>query len=380
MINFNIKSRNQLLMNSRLPEQEKFILKELQYEFESEFGPENYILIPSSGSSQKAGQSVKLIALKITSVLNSANRVNNYLKATDADNWGLVLPEFHVAGLGILARAYLLQSRVFRLDVKSPDFVLQIEKNKISFLSMVPAQIYDLVANQVKGPPNLKKVFVGGGFLNSELKKKVIELGWPVAEAYGMTETSSMIAVRENSEEWFKLMDNVDVKVENELLNIHCDSLLTAAIQQTEKRPSIKFYENLAWFSTDDHAEIKASQQHVYLKILGRKSDYVKILGEGVSLLELRSLLAFMMTELSLKHEQVELVSIEDERAENRLVLVFEEVLSEADRKKIVTLFNERCRPYEKVLSTFVLEKIPRTELGKLKTEELKSIIKKIIK
>lgn len=375
MISFNSKSKNQLLVNPKITEEEKATLIELQHEFEREFGPDDYVLVPSSGSSRKATQSVKLIALKISSVLNSANRVNLYIKATEQDHWGLVLPEFHVAGLGVFARAYLTQAKVVKLDWNMATITKQIEDNNIRYISMVPTQIFDLVEAQISAPVRLKKVFVGGGFLTADLKEKAEKLSWPLAETYGMTETSSMIAVKEKGDEWFRLMDNVDVKVENSLLHLHCDSLLTATVQKNDKKIEIQYYDNGSWYPTEDQVELKTYQSNIYLKPIGRRGDYVKVLGEGVSLSELRSQLVEIASQLQVKFSQIEITAIPDERKENELLLVFEESVSEAMRLKIQSIFNQKCRPYEKIHKIFILRQIPRTDLGKLKSDELNRII-----
>lgn len=358
-----------------MSEAERMLLQELQNEFESEFGPDDYILVPSSGSSQKFNQSVKLVALRIASVLNSANRVNHYLEATEDDNWGLALPDFHVAGLGVLARAYLMQSKVVRLEWDLRALTQKIAKNKISYISFVPTQMYDLVTAGIQSPACVKKVFVGGGVLSPDIRKRAFELGWPLAETYGMTETSSMVAVREKDQEWFQLMNNVDVKVEESLLYLHCDSMLTATVQKNDKKIQIKYFDAKSWYATEDQVELKTFRNNIYLKLLGRKSDYIKILGEGVSLTELRSQLHDLASHLQLNYRQLDVVSIEDARAENQLVLIFESQVPEALRSKILNAYNSQCRAYEKITKTFVLEQIPRTDLGKLKSEELKRII-----
>ena len=112
----------------------------------------------SSGTSQSQNESAKLIALKVEAVLNSARRVNQYLQAKSDENWGLALPSFHVAGLGIWGRAFLAGSIVFELDWQPSKIHSQLLQNHISYLSLVPAQIFDLLQAQVRAPAVLKKV------------------------------------------------------------------------------------------------------------------------------------------------------------------------------------------------------------------------------
>jgi O-succinylbenzoic acid--CoA ligase len=373
MIRFDDR-KNQLLVNPRLSEEEKSVFANLKNEFEKTFGAENYFLVPSSGSSKQAGQSVKLIALSYDSVLNSARRVNYYLNATEKDSWGLCLPEFHVAGLGVVSRAHLSGSEVRKIQFDIKNFSGSLFLTQVSFLSLVPAQIYDLVQAKVQGPVTLKKVFVGGGFLGSGLRLKAEELGWPVVETYGMTETASMIAVREQGQKKFRVMDGVKVAVNDGKLSISCDSLATATVQTTGQ--VIDVVPLGEWYRTEDEARIENTESGTFLEVQGRKSDYIKISGEGVSLAELRDLLQEIAVTEALGSGQVELIALEDERSGYRIAIVFEEAVSEEIRQNITEKYNFRCRPYEKVYRTIVLRQIPRTELGKLKLEELKHIIK----
>ena len=365
--------KNQLMINPRLSEEEKQSLQELQLEFEKQFGTENYFLVPSSGSSKGVHQSIKLIALSSESILNSAKRVNLFLQATAADSWGLCLPEFHVAGLGVLARAYLSGSKVSKFVFDAVSLPMIIENNKINFLSLVPAQIYDLVQANVAAPANLKKVFVGGGILARSLREAAEKLNWPVVETYGMTESGSMIATRSQGEIFFKVLENVSVKTEADALMIKCNSLLTAVIQKIGLKISLIKFEKDDWYKTEDAVIVHEGPS---LELLGRKSDYVKILGEGVSLAELRERLQVLALRAGILQNSVELIAVDDPRAGALIAIVFEASVADKDQSLVIEQFNSACRPYEKIVRSFVLRHIPRTDLGKLKSEELKSIIK----
>lgn len=366
-------------MNPKLSEQELQVILELKAEFEKEFGAYDYVLVPSSGSSKKIGQSIKLVALQVSRVLNSANRVNHYLKATDQDHWGLVLPEFHVAGLGVLARAYLMQSKVFKFDWSAQNLVQSLEKNKISYLSLVPAQVFDLIQLEVKAPSGLKTVFVGGGALTSEQRKQFVSLGWPIVETYGMTETSSMIAVREKDNDLFHLLNNVYVRAEEKKLSVRCDSLLTATIQKIDNKIEIKYFDENSWYESEDQVDLINMNSEVYLKFLGRDQDYLKILGEGVSLAELRSLLSTVVMSYKLPVLSFEVVDLADARAGARLFLAVEKNINSDLVDKVLQDFNRQCRAYEKFKQAVIVDQIPRTELGKLKFENLKALVVELL-
>ena len=374
MIKFAADSPNQLLVNPKLSQSEKNILNELKQEFEIKFGGCGYFLIASSGSSQKNSASVKLIALRVEKVLNSALRFNDFFQAGDQDHWGLVLPGFHVAGLGVRARAFLSAAKVFVRAWEPDQLELWVTENQIRYISMVPTQIFDLVQKKIKAPAALKKVFVGASTLSEDLRKQAIVLNWPLIETYGMTETSSMIAVKDA--ELFQILPGVDVKTYEELLSVKCNSLLTAAIHKQDEKIEIKTFAEKSWFQTQDRVELIHNGETVYLKFLGRAGDFIKILGEGVSLMELRNQLAKLISVNKLEIPNYELLAFDDARAGSKLVLVVENPVNKVRGGELIGLFNGLCRPYERIQHCIVVGQIPRTDLGKLKAEEIKRIIR----
>lgn len=370
------ESKNILLFNPRSAQAEQDVFKELKVEFEKKYGAEGYFLIPSSGSAKKQNESVKLIALSRQALFNSAIRFNSYFQADKKMNWGLVLPEFHVGGLSVLMRAQLAEAQVFRTEWQIKDIFSWLQMHEIHFLSIVPTQVYDLVQHQIAATSHIKKVFVGGAALDAELKKKALQLGWPIIETYGMTETASMIAVSEDKD--FLLLPGVQCEIENELLKIKCDSLMTTAIQKKEQ--SFVFFDLSpdGWLRTQDKAEIFQKNNKVFIKILGRQSDFIKINGEGVSLTRLKDILNQSATLSSIQIFQIELLPVVDSRAGNILCLAVENAVSKSLIKTLVDQFNEKVMPFERIKQIKYINQIPRTDLGKVSTELLKSELQKV--
>ena len=378
MISFNLNSANQILVNPKISADEKSVLIALKNEFEIQAGKLGFFLLTSSGSSQNNNTSVKLIALSIEKVLNSARRFNQYFKASENDHWGLVLPDFHVAGLGIRARAFLADAQVFVKEWETDNFTTWIQENKIHFISLVPAQVFDLVQKKIIAPVAVKKIFVGAGSLNFELRNQALKLNWPIVETYGMTETASMIAVKEA--EFFQVLPGVEVKIDLDLLSIKCDSLLTAKIQKVANQIEVKKIHENSWYLTEDRVELFMGTNEIFLKFLGRKTDYIKILGEGVSLSEIRSKLSELVLLKGINFTEFELLALEDTRAGYKLVLAVENTVNKPKASELMEFYNRACRPYEKILQCVVVRQIPRTELGKLKSDELKRIVTEELK
>ncbi len=365
---FSQGSKNQLLINPKLSSEEKSIFWELKQHFEKTYPSENFFLIASSGSSKNANESTKLFALRVDSVLSSAERFNHFFQADSHCRWGIVLPTYHIAGLSILARANKAQAPYFCTEWNPHSIAPWLEQNQISFLSLVPAQVFDLVQRQVKSNEFLKKVFVGAGRMSESLRNDFVKLGWPLVETYGMTETCSMIAVKEN-DDYFKVLPGIQLRIEDELLQIKCSSTAHSSIQKRDGRIEVRLLED--WIKTDDRVILFEDK----LKFLGRSTDYLKISGEGVSLLELRDQLETILSGLKIKGTSVYLQALEDARCENILVLVVDKSLASESVKTIVTEFNQIVRPYEKIRQVVQLNEIPITELGKIKKQELKILV-----
>lgn len=361
---------NQLLVNPKISDEEKKVFERLRMHFENEFGENGFIFVPSSGSSQGADESAKLIALTRDAIANSADRFNRYFQATSQDSWGLVLPTFHVAGLSVLARANLVRARVFSSDWNPETLSGWVSKNQIAFLSVVPTQVHDLVQRQVKAPVSLKKVFVGGGALTEHLRDHFIKLGWPLVETYGMTETCSMIAIKEGSS-LFKVMPGIEVYVEDGLLRVKCNSSAHSSIQMKNGKIDIVHFE-AGWIRTEDQVKLEEKGKELFMQFLGRASDYVKVFGEGVSLIELRLKLDKIALEFLLKPQQRYLLALPDARQENAIALVIESSVESELADRLVQRFNQVVRGYERIHKIVKVDQIPYSDLGKVKASELK--------
>ncbi len=356
---FSAGAKNQLLINPRLSDVERNSIIELQNEFEKKFGGTDYFLVPSSGSSKKFDESVKLICLHRDAVLNSARRFNSYFTAGPENHWGLVLPKFHVAGLGTYARAHLSGAKVFENETEP----------LINFISMVPAQVFDLVSKKKKPWPALKKVLVGAGWLNSEIKSQAITFGWPLFETYGMTETASMVAIKQN--DVLTALPGVDFETENKYLKIKCNSLLTAIIQKKQNGIQISQPVKEGFYLSEDLAEVSGDQ----LILKGRATEFIKILGEGVSIAELKEIFEVLAIKRSIPAIRAVLLPVEQKRRGYDLILAVEKSVDSETIKQVVQEFNQKVRPYEKIQRTVAVQRIPHSELGKIKTQELKELV-----
>src|SRR5690242_12710153 len=91
-----------VLLNPRMPSDEETRLRSLVIDLPG------HLWLATSGTTGV----LKLAALSKRAMLASAAAVNRHLASDANDLWCCVLPEFHVGGQGIFARAFLSGARV----------------------------------------------------------------------------------------------------------------------------------------------------------------------------------------------------------------------------------------------------------------------------
>jgi hypothetical protein len=174
---------------------------------------------------------------------------------------------------------------------------------------------------------------------------------------------------------FYKLLPGVDIQIVSDLLSIKCNSLFTASLQKRANQIKFRIQDPNSWFQTEDRAESIETNKGCVLKILERDTEYIKILGMGVSLKERRDQFLSLLLIKKLWPEHYELLALEDERAGFKLVMVSDDRINLTQNNELINLYNKACQAYERICDCVIVEQIPRTELGKLKTEELKSIV-----
>ena len=121
---------------------------------------------------------------------------NEHIGLEKGDRWLLNLPLYHVGGLAILFRCFLSGATVVLPDEMNPYSVQDLSKSAISHISLVPTQLFRILGETVQtsvSPFALKCALIGGAPLSVQLLRRALELGWPIASTYGLTEMSSQV-------------------------------------------------------------------------------------------------------------------------------------------------------------------------------------------
>lgn len=122
-----------------------------------------------------------------------ASRSRLPLQAGEA--WLACLPLYHIGGMAILYRCAEAGAAVVVHEGFDPQRVWDdLEKYRITHISLVPAMLARLLDMGHDSPPALKVALIGGGPLSAALAQRAREAGWPACASYGMSETCSQVA------------------------------------------------------------------------------------------------------------------------------------------------------------------------------------------
>lgn len=320
----------------------------------------------------------KWVLLEKRALLTSAEAVNHHFAVTATDRWLITLPIHHVGGFSIFARAFLSGSAVVHsLDKWNPvEFVDLVRTECITLTSLVPTQVYDLVQQRLPPPPSLRAIAVGGGGMNPALAESARDLGWPVFQSYGMTETASQIATqslhRPADSTALEVLPIWDLTTDtDQRLTVKGPALaLGYAVPSTSGQWTFDPIDAATGLRTRDHVRLwKGKGERCFLEFQGRDHDWVKILGELVHLPPLQSHLDELAASMGWPRPPV-LIAIPDDRSDHRLVLVTEESQPTPD-DLLLAYHNTLTSPIHRISDTRVIPIVPRSDLGKVRRTEL---------
>jgi len=326
---------------------------------------DGHLLFATSGSTGAR----KWVALSRDALLVSAEVVNRHLGVDSSDRWLLALPTFHVGGMGILARSYTASREVvtYRGKWDARSFHRLSCQEGITLSSMVPTQLVDLVRLGLKAPAPMRAVLIGGGRLDDAVYQHAVDLGWPVVETYGMTETCSQVATANPGSRALTLLPSWQATTdESGRLMLRGESLLSAYIHCEGGAVRISDPKVDGWFLTGDVVEIGDR----VLSVKGRADRCVKILGELVSLDEVERVWMDAVVSAGWEISGLTVVDVDDLRNGSRLVLCLEGAKIPDD---LISSINKHRHPLHRVASVQAMDSFPRSPLGKVLQAELRN-------
>jgi O-succinylbenzoic acid--CoA ligase len=187
------------------------------------------------------------------------------------DRWLCALPLFHVGGLSILTRSAVYGTCAVvheRFDAEAVR--ASLESGEATLVSLVATMVRRLRAAGLTRAPALRAALVGGGPVPRDLLDWGAEVGLPLLETYGLTETCSQIATP-------KLLPGVDVRIaaDGEIL-VRGPMVAPGAIDAD------------GWLHTGDRGRIDFDAR---LYVEGRLKDVIVSGGENVAAAEVEAAL-----------------------------------------------------------------------------------------
>lgn len=151
---------------------------------------DNEIECQSSGST---GIPQKIILPK-SEMIKSAGRTITHFHLSDSSHLHSCISPKYIGGKMMAVRAEECGAKL-TWEVPSNKPLRNYKDGVIDLLAIVPSQMLYILDNKSK-MPEIRHILIGGSPLNSNLRKKICESGFDTWETYGMTETSSHIALR----------------------------------------------------------------------------------------------------------------------------------------------------------------------------------------
>lgn len=146
-------------------------------------------MILTSGSSGTPKAVVHRLANHLASARGSAALI-----PLDGDaGWLLSLPLFHVGGYAIPFRVFLAGASLV-LDDRSQPLKERLERQSITHLSLVPTQLWRLLAQGFDPTrTRLRELLLGGAAIPQPLVRRLMDMGFTPKSSYGLSEMGSQV-------------------------------------------------------------------------------------------------------------------------------------------------------------------------------------------
>lgn len=293
-----------------------------------------YIISKTSGSTGTP----KEIELPKQAMKLSAQMTGEFFELRRGDSALLCLPVGFIAGKMMVVRAAELKLKLYCIEPTSKitlDFT-----EKIDFAPLTPMQ----VENSFEELNKIKILLIGGAPLADSTREKLLKFPTKSFESYGMTETITHIGLKEISEEFFTVLEKIEIRQDER----KCLVIQTPYFEEE--------------IITNDIVEIKNQKR---FKWLGRfdnviNSGGIKLFPEQIE----KKLKPFIESEFII-------TSVPDEKLGQKLILIIEGV-----KNSELNIQNSTLTKFEMPKEIFYLNEFPRTESGKIKRAEVVELIK----
>ena len=218
---------------------------------------------------------------------NLANHVANAIGARhliqleQQDAWLLSLPLFHIGGLAVLNRCALAGATVVLPDNRI-SLAAQLQRDAITHLSLVPAQLVKILAESATSLSPLKALLLGGGAVEPSIITQLDSALAPskihAYTSYGMTEMASQITTGDAGTPGSgQLLPYRELQIRDGVIWVRGDCLFLGYL--TPDGTVTRDCDEQGWFCTQDCGEW---DDEGHLHILGRTDNMFICGGENI--------------------------------------------------------------------------------------------------
>ncbi len=312
----------------------------------------DFVICHTSGSTGEP----KEIKLSKDFMRQSAVRTNNFFGIVSSCRLHTCLDFEYIASKMMAVRADEAKCRLTSEVPTSTPLGDIGEEEEVDLLSVVPAQMEWILDNAQRWK-GIRHILIGGSAIPPMMRRRIALSGFDAWETYGMTETSSHIALRKVGEEDvpFVALDGISVEVNEEgclVVNMPDGMRLV----------------------TNDIASLESPKE---FRILGRADNCVisggiKIMPEDLE----RRLGPFIAFDYCIS-------SIPDKKWGEKLVLVVENPEDSLEENLLKNAIGVRLKQYRKLLDLGVkspkdvvcVPELPKTANGKVDRKKLKNLL-----
>lgn len=232
--------------------------------------------------------------------------------------------------------------------------ISQLANHTLDFTALTPFQLHQSLQT-LQNNPLVKSIIVGGGEISPALEKEVQDLPIDIYATYGMTETSSHIALRRVNGSERKDFYTI---IGDTTLNIDARGCLCI------ENPNL-FEGRLV---TNDIVEVLSSKE---FRWLGRFDNIINSGGVKVMPEEVEQSIA------NLHPSAMVITSIPDDKLGEAVVLALESKgMTEEDKHSLLAQIKGLVHPYAQPKQIFTVPHIPKTPTGKVDRISLKGMLK----
>ena len=330
----------------------------------------DYIEAKTSGSTGKP----KNIKLKKKWLEYSATQTCNFFNLNSQSSALLCLPAAYIAGRMMIVRAFVSGMNLLTVEPSSNPFInhpfiqpselaarhsanqpiSQLANHSLDFTALTPFQLHQSLQT-LQNNPLVKSIIVGGGEISPALEKEVQDLPIDIYATYGMTETSSHIALRRvngsERKESFTIIGHTKI-------NIDARGCLII------ENPYL-FEGRLV---TNDIVEVLSNSE---FRWLGRYDNIINSGGVKIMPEEIEQSIANLHTGTMV------ISSIPDVKLGEAVVLVVEsKEMTKEDKHSLLAQIKGLVHPYAQPKQIFTVAHIPKTPTGKVDRISLKVLLK----